>query len=299
LIPAISVILPVHNGGRYLAQSVQSILDQDWTDFELIAIDDGSTDGSSELLQNFSRGDARIRVIRQECAGIVGALNRGLVAAQAPLIARMDADDVAEPIRFSRQAAHLAEHLDCVAVGSRIELIDSEGWPICHMCTERTHEEIDAVNLRGGGAAINHPAVMFRTQSVRALGGYRQEFIYAEDLDLWLRLAEMGRLYNLQEVLLHYRMHAKSIGHSKAQLQHRQWRLAADEARRRRGQAADATVPVKENASSVADHHTRWAWWALMAGNVRTARKHALASLSRKPLSFESWKLAACAVRGH
>jgi len=149
---------------------------------------------------------------------------------------------------------------------------------------------------------------MFRTAAARAVGAYRQEFIYAEDLDLWLRLAEIGELYNLPEVLMQYRMHAKSIttpgrtnnGANGAS----RWRMhniaAAALIRRRwrRGRRAN-TANGSPKEISVADHHVRWAWWALMAGNVSTARKHALAGLRRNPLSMESWKLACCAVRGH
>jgi glycosyltransferase involved in cell wall biosynthesis len=298
-IPAVSVVMPVRNGGPYLAEAVESILGQDFRDFEFVIVDDGSTDDTPRQLEAYAARDGRIRVFRQNGLGIVGALNRGMAEARADLIARMDADDFALEQRLGRQVRHLGENPDCVAVGARILLIDSEGWPISQMCTERTHEEIDATNLRGGGAAINHPAVMFRAKIFRDLGGYRQEMIYAEDLDLWLRMAEVGRLYNLPDVLLHYRMHAKSIGHARATEQHRQWRLAAQEAIHRRGGVPAEAKETEEKASRPADHHIRWAWWALMAGNVRTARKHAMAGLRMKPWSIESWRLAACAVRGH
>jgi glycosyltransferase involved in cell wall biosynthesis len=291
--------MPVRDGGSYLAEAVESILTQDYRDFEFVIVDDGSTDNTSDQLLKYAASDMRVRLFRQNGVGIVGALNHGMANAKADLIARMDADDFSLESRLGKQVAYLDAHKDCVAVGSRILLIDSEGWPISQMCTETTHEEIDATNLRGGGAAINHPAVMFRAKTYRDLGGYRAEMIYAEDLDLWLRMAEVGQLHNLPEVLLHYRMHAKSIGHAKAIQQHRQWRLAAEEAIQRRGAAKSESKPLDEKASTPADHHIRWAWWALMAGNVRTARKHAMTSLRLRPWSLESWRLAACAVRGH
>jgi glycosyltransferase involved in cell wall biosynthesis len=291
--------MPVRNGGPYLSAAVESILAQDFTDFEFVIVDDGSTDATPQTLRSFAAGDSCIRIVTGPSAGIVAALNTGLAAARADLVARMDADDIALPNRLRLQHEHLAAHPDCVAVGSRILLIDSEGWPIREMCEERTHEEIDAANLRGGGAAMNHPAVMFRVPAFRAVGGYRQEMIYAEDLDLWLRLAEIGRLYNLPQVLMRYRMHAKSIGHTKANEQHNQWRRAADEALHRRGRPSSSTPAPEQRSETVADHHVRWGWWALMAGNIRTARKHALAALRRKPLSPQSWRLAACVVRGH
>jgi glycosyltransferase involved in cell wall biosynthesis len=289
----------VRNGGAFLAEAVESILGQDFREFEFVIVDDGSTDDTPRQLKKYAADDSRVRLFRQEGVGIVGALNCGMEQARGELIARMDADDFAVKERLGKQVAHLAANPNCVAVGSRILLIDSDGWPIRQMCEERTHKEIDAANLRGGGAAINHPAVMFRAKTFRDLGGYRAEMIYAEDLDLWLRMAEVGELYNLPDVLLHYRMHAKSIGHDKAIQQHRQWRRAAEEAIKRRGAGVPETKPLDEKACGAADHHIRWAWWALMAGNVRTARKHAMAGLRLRPWSRETWRLAACAVRGH
>lgn len=300
--PPISVLMPVYNSARHLPAAMESVLGQDFDDFEFVIVDDGSTDASLKLLQRYAAQDQRIRLISRPNTGIVGALNDGLAAARGEFVARMDSDDLCMPSRFTCQLEYLQHHQECLAVGSRILLIDEEGWPIRDMCTEQTHEEIDAMNLRGGGAAMNHPAVMFRTAVVRNLGGYRQELIYAEDLDLWLRLAEIGRLCNLPQALLHYRMHANSIGHARSAEQHRKWRMAAAEAKQRRGYAVDARLDAEQTgdkACSEAEHHIRWAWWALMAGNVRTARKHARAGVRLKPWSIESWRLACCAARGH
>ncbi len=301
-VPAISIVMPVYNGGRYLAAAVESILAQDFADFEFVIVDDGSTDDSLRQLEAFAARDLRLKVISRANTGIVGALNDGVNAAKAELIARMDADDVCVPHRLRVQRDYLLANPKCVAVGSRILLIDSEGWPIREMCEERTHAEIDEANMRGGGAAMNHPSVMFRAAALKRVGTYKQELIYAEDLDLWLRMAEVGELYNLPEVLLHYRMHAQSISHAKAQEQRRKWRIAVSDAQTRRGQAVvehPSLAAVKEDPATEAQNHVRWAWWALMAGNIKTARKHALAGLRRRPFSMESWKLAVCAARGH
>ncbi len=301
-VPAVSVVMPVYNGVGYLGQAVESVLAQEFRDFEFVIVDDGSTDASPELLQRYAAADSRIRIIRRSNTGIVGALNDGLSAARAPLVARMDADDISLPSRLVRQVEHMARNPRCVAVGSRILLIDADGWPICQMCQQRTHAEIDEVNLRAGGAALNHPSVVFRRDAVLAAGGYRQEMIYAEDLDLWLRLAEVGELYNLPEVLVHYRMHAMSISHARAQEQRRKWCRAVEEARIRRGAPVQTVQFATDGISqpvTVSDHHIRWAWQALMAGNVGTARKHAFRGLRRKPFSVESWRLACCAARGH
>jgi glycosyltransferase involved in cell wall biosynthesis len=294
--------MPVYNSAAYLAQAVESILAQDYRDFEFVIVDDGSTDASPQILGKYAAADARVRVVTRPNTGIVGALNDGLKAARAPLVARMDADDISMAARFGKQVEHMRKNPGCVAVGSKILLIDADGWPICEMCQQRTHKEIDEVNLRAGGAAINHPSVMYRREAVLKVGGYRQEMIYAEDLDLWLRLAEVGELYNLPEVLVHYRMHAQSISHARAIEQRHKWCRAVADARKRRGAPSPLDLLPADTVSravKVSDHHIRWAWQALMAGNVPTARKHAFTGLRMKPFSVETWRLAACAARGH
>jgi glycosyltransferase involved in cell wall biosynthesis len=298
--PEVSILMPVYNGSRYLAAAIDSMLSQDFADFEFVIVDDGSTDNSLQLLTAYAKRDNRIRLITRANTGIVGALNDGLEQVRALFVARMDADDLSLPGRLRKQRQYLLANDQCVAVGSHILLIDNEGWPICEMCKERTHEEIDTANLLGGGAAMNHPSVMFRAEAVRRVGGYRQQFLYAEDLDLWLRLAEVGGLYNLPETLLHYRMHSNSISHAKASEQRRKWRLAVEDAQKRRGcPVAIPSSPIPTEAISVCDHHIRWAWQALMAGNVGTARKHALRGLRHNPFSLEIWRLACCAARGY
>src|SRR6266581_3934019 len=106
--PAISVVMPVYKAERYLAQAVDSILDQTFTDFELIAVDDGSRDQSLQILNGYAQKDQRVRVISRPNTGIVGALNDGIAAARAPLIARMDSDDLSLPQRFEKQVTYLA-----------------------------------------------------------------------------------------------------------------------------------------------------------------------------------------------
>src|SRR5262249_41171957 len=128
--PAISVLMPIYNGGRFLAPAVDSILAQTFADFELIALDGGSRDGSVELLRAIAARDARVIVIEDEKSSLVDSLNRGLAMARAPLVARMDADDVARLDRFARQVAHLGEHGDVAVLSGAMELIDENGAPL-------------------------------------------------------------------------------------------------------------------------------------------------------------------------
>jgi glycosyltransferase involved in cell wall biosynthesis len=297
--PAVTVLMTVYNAGRYLAGSVESILSQTFRDFEFLIIDDGSTDDSAAILRRFAAADARVRLVSRPNTGIVGALNEGLGLARAGLIARMDADDLAMPERLERQVAYLRAHQECVAVGSRVLAVDPAGDPLCDWTCEESHEEIESLLLdEGRGAGIIHPAVMFRRDAAAGVGNYRDRA--AEDKDLFLRLAEVGRLANLPEVLLHYRQHQDSLCHGA----HNDWlprsiRLTLEEAYRRRGlDPSRVPIPGPRTRLTAPDRHLAWGWLALGSGYAPTARKHALSRLRMAPLSSASWRLLYCTLRG-
>src|SRR4051812_47715917 len=125
--PAVSIVMPVYNGAAYLAEAVRSMLGQTFEDYEFVIVDDGSTDRTPRILAEFERQDRRIRVISRANTGIVGALNDGIAAAEAPLVARMDADDVSTPQRLHRQVAYLLDHPEVVVLGSRVIGTDPYG----------------------------------------------------------------------------------------------------------------------------------------------------------------------------
>jgi glycosyltransferase involved in cell wall biosynthesis len=300
--PLISVLMPAYNAERYIAETVESILVQTFRDFEFLIIDDGSTDRTPEILADYAGRDGRIRLVRRENRGLVTTLNELISLARGPLLARMDADDIAMPQRFERQVAFLQSHPEVVAVGSRVIAIDPDGDELFEMCREENHEAIDSANMKRQGGTFMHPAVMMRAGAVRSIGGYRTEYHLCEDMDLWLRLAEVGKLYNIQEILLKYRQHMSSRGYVHQSAQDQLLMRAVQDACTRRG------LPfVEEKAGTLppaplrgeAEHRRIWAWWALGAGHVRTARKHALRSLRLRPFSVDSWRVAACALRGH
>ena len=297
--PQLSVLMPVYNAERYLAEAVESVLSQTFSDFEFIIIDDGSTDRSLEILQRYAEQDDRIRLVSRPNTGLIGALNEGLALARGELIARMDADDISLPERFSRQLEYLLAHPNCIAIGSRAVMIDPEGAPLCEMSKEATHEEIDAFHLTGRGGALLHAASMIRREILKAVGGYRKEFPDAEDYDLFLRLAEVGRLANLPEPLYRYRQHLASVGYTKRRAQSRSVSAALRETHTRRGlePPADDLVDVNPPLASKAERHCEWAGWAFEAGNFATARKHALAAVREEPLSKERWKFAIWTIR--
>jgi glycosyltransferase involved in cell wall biosynthesis len=300
--PLISVCMPVYNAERYLAEAVESILAQTYRDFEFIIIDDGSTDRSLAILERYAAQDARIRLSSRPNAGLVVRLNEMVAEARSDIIAQMHADDIAMPDRLARQLDFLNAHPEVVVVGCRILTIDCDGDPIAEFCTVQTHEEIDRPHLGAGGGVICHPSATIRADAIRAVGGYRAEYWPAEDMDLWLRLAEIGRLANLPEMLLKYRQHLESTSSAKYAALREQTQAGAIDAHRRRGLPLPSDwEPLKKNDHPTDSqvHLQKWAWWALGAGNLRTARKYAVRSLRSNPLSLHNWKLVACSLRGY
>ena len=291
--------MPVFNAERYLAQAMDSVLGQTLADFELIAIDDGSTDSSRQILERYAASDARVRLFSRPNTGYAVALNEVLGHARGEFLARMDADDVCVPHRFARQVQFLHEHPDVVAVGAWTLLIDCDGDPIGYCKVPQAHDEIDRGNLAGGGSMMPHPAVMFRRAALVQMGGYRTEFEPAEDYDLFLRMAERGRLANVGEVLLHYRAHLKSVSHVRAERQRASSLRALAEARHRRGLVNPAVgascIDAVRSEIDVIRGWTRTAFWT---GHYRTARKYAWRGLRCAPGSPESWWLLLRATMG-
>lgn len=205
-VPAISVAMSVFNGERFLALAIESVLAQTFGDFEFLILDDGSRDASRTIAESYASRDPRIRVISRENHGLVASLNQLLHEARAPLVARMDADDMCLPNRFARQIAFLAGHPDHGVVGSRTIDIDENGAP--YQLNSAEHPLSHDAFLRHideNGPLLAHPTVMYRRQVVLDAGGYHAAFRHCEDYDLWLRLAHRTRITNLPERLLQYR----------------------------------------------------------------------------------------------
>jgi glycosyltransferase involved in cell wall biosynthesis len=240
--PTVSVIMPVRNGAAYLSESVASIRSQDFPSFELLIIDDGSTDGTPALLAAFAAADPRIRVVHQSPQGIVAALNSGIAQARAPYLARLDADDRARPGRLGRQVAFMAAHPEIGLLGTWAEVIDGAGNAVGRLAPPTDPAALARVLQRTN--PFVHSSVMMRTALVRRLGGYRSAFRAAEDYDLWLRLAEASGVANLAEDLVQYRRHAASETRRDAVRQAFSLRLAQRCARARRSGAADPAAAL-------------------------------------------------------
>jgi glycosyltransferase involved in cell wall biosynthesis len=298
--PSASVVIVAYNAGKYLQQAIESVLQQTFSDFELLLLDDGSSDNSLQIMESFAARDDRCRVFSGPNRGIVEARNAGLASARAEFIVTMDADDVCHPQRIEKQLTFLKDNPDCVAVGSRALYIDPEGLPLAEMIDCFSHSQIDHA-LMSKKIGMVHPSTTIRKSALDAIGGYHH-YLYAEDLDLLLRLAEIGRLENLKESLLRYRQHIGSISYRHKIEQTRAATRAIIDAGKRRGlpllEVTGNLLPPAQN-ETIPDIHRRWGWWALTSGNLEAARKHAFRALRLQPVSIKSWRLAACAVRGH
>ncbi|MFC0239803.1 glycosyltransferase [Rhodopseudomonas telluris] len=206
--PEVSVILPVRDGQRWLREAVGSVLTQTLAALELLVIDDGSADATPSILAEIRASDPRLIVLRQEREGLVAALNRGLAQARAPLIARLDADDIALPERLTRQRDFLAAHSDIVLLGGWADVIDEHGAPRGKQMRPSPDRLRDTLAKK---SPFIHPTVMFRAEAARRVGGYRAAFEAGEDYDFWLRLADIGEIAILPELLIRYREHGGSI----------------------------------------------------------------------------------------
>ena len=206
----IDVLIPAYNAAATVEQSLGTIQRQTRRDIRIVVVDDGSTDGTAAIVSRLAATDDRIDLIRQPNGGIVDALNRGLAACRAPLVARFDADDLSYPERFERQAAFLEAHPDVVAAGCSVRHIDESGRPTGTIAQFDDPALADALAAPSREPYICHPFLMVRRDALEAVGGYRYVF-HAEDTDLYWRLQERGRLHNLGEVLGDYRMHLGSI----------------------------------------------------------------------------------------
>lgn len=271
--PLISVVMPVYNGQHYLVDAVASIVEQSLPDWEMICVNDGSTDQSGQILDWFATQDSRIRVIHQANAGIVAALNRGCAAARAPLICRMDCDDLAVADRLEKQATYMRENPTCCVLGGAILEIDVDGDPLNVSRLPGTHEDI-LENLLNRKTGHFHPTTIIRSEALEAVGGYRQQYQWVEDHDLWLRLAQRGQLANSREVVLCYRQHASSICWQRTNDRRELMNQLLTEAYRARGLQVPAQVLLTRTINRTVAGPGKWARAAARGGYPRSVWKH-------------------------
>jgi len=208
-LPKVSVLIPCFEAAATLDEALSSILHQTLTELEVVAVDDGSSDGTLDKLQTWAQRDLRVRVVRREHAGLIAALNAGISSCRAPLIARMDADDRSHPERLARQAALLAEQPDLALAGCLVQGIPEgevrEGFRIYLQWLNGLVSPEEIARQIFVESPLPHPSVVIRRDWLERAGGY-QDHGWPEDYDLWLRLHLLGaRFAKVPEVLLSWR----------------------------------------------------------------------------------------------
>lgn len=297
--PIVSVLMPVYNAESYVTAAVESILSQTFVDFEFIIIDDGSTDASLKILKAYAANDERIRLTSRRNRGLVPTLNEMLSQAKGEFIARMDADDVAMPERFARQIEFLESEPDVVCVGGAHEVIDEKGRLLTRLELPEKNDEIQQLAL-AGHTSICHPCAMIRRELMIKVGGYDEAMLPAEDLDLWLKLGEVGALANLKETMLKYRLHMNSVSEQNQIKQSSKAQEVCERAWRRRGiegrfEATEQWRPGKDRFSR---HRfmLQYGWWAFNNGQRQTAIIYGTRAIAALPFAVRGWKLLACAA---
>jgi glycosyltransferase involved in cell wall biosynthesis len=200
--PLLSVVMPVHNGRSFLDESIRSILNQTLPEFEFVILDDASTDGSGDALQEWERRDGRIRVIRSDRKlGLAGSSNFVSRNASTGVLARMDADDISHPDRLKRQWEIIKGRPEIVTVGTLFDGIDAAGKRVRPRDRWRLLRHSPYVPFAHGSA-------MFRKEAFEAVGGYSEDFARGEDQDFFVKMTTVGRVVTLPDVLYHYRYHS-------------------------------------------------------------------------------------------
>lgn len=236
--PRISVLVPIYNGSTYLAETLNSLLTQTLDDFELLAIDDGSTDASSDIVQSFK--DQRIRLIQKRNTGLCETLNMGIELANAPYIARCDQDDISLPDRLARQLMVMEHHASAIGLFAY-----STKFGI-----RRRWSNADKVVMAPGELKVYEPmrdgcllcsTMLVRTDAIRSIGGFRQAYYPADDWDLECRLAEAGEVLILREPVIAYRFQTSANTYRVFSLMREKCRWVKDSYRRRHQKLPELT----------------------------------------------------------
>lgn len=223
----VSIVMPVYNGAKYLPQAIESVLDQTYKNFEFIIIDDGSSDNSPDIIEEYAQKDERIRFYRQKNSGVPVTLNNGIRLAQSEIIVRMDADDIMLPQRLEKQIPFLLSHPEATVVSCFAYHINSKGERIGK---SGTYPYIQSVEhsirhmKKGGMIFCLHPGVMFWKNPILNVGGYDEKLPVSEDTDLWNRLADK-QLYTIvmPERLMDYRIHMSAASSAWHKINYRNW----------------------------------------------------------------------------
>jgi len=208
--PKISVVMSVFNEKKYLEKAIKSIINQSFSNFEFIIIDDGSADGSAEMLDDWAKEDKRIKIIHQKNIGLTKSLNKGIKIARGKYIARMDADDISMPTRLEKEINYLKKNPKTVLVSSFVKIIDEKGHEIGELTPAVTYDKIKKMSIFS--CQIYHSSSMFGKKIFEKIGGYNEKYIYAQDIELWFKFMKAYQVANIPEFLLLWRKSPKGIG---------------------------------------------------------------------------------------
>ena len=210
----ISVVMPAYNSEKYIGEAIESILNQTFTDFEFIILNDGSTDNTAKIVKEYAKKDKRIRFVdNKKNQGLVAVLNQGLDLAKGTYIARMDSDDISLPTRFEKQIEYMNAHPECGVLGTYFMVFGSSNGVTKHP------ERIKVFNLLNE-QHVGHPTVMMRKSVIDKYDfKYDKNYNYCEDFELWSRMVFVTEIHNIPEILLKYRWHGSnvSVEHAKKQ----------------------------------------------------------------------------------
>lgn len=297
--PIVGVVMPVYNGERYLAQTIEAVLGQTLSNFEFIIVNDGSMDGSRDVIAKYAKADRRITVVDQANQGISRALNNGVERVSAPYVAPLDQDDISLPNRLEIEVAALEDAPGLVCVGGWYEIIDGQGRYLTTIRQPSDEVEIQRLAL-AGHAPVCHSGCMMRRSALVQVGGYDPEFDLAQDLDLYLRLGEIGRLRNLERPVLRYRVHAGASSEQRCAEQRDRARAACERAWARRGmdgvfEASNLYRPDSSRSSQF-KFSLQYGWWAFNSRERQTAISYGLRAVRMMPFHVGGWRLLACAL---
>lgn len=206
--PLVSVILPVYNTSKYLKETIQSLLNQTYSNIEIIAIDDASTDNSLSILRTFN--DSRLMIYENEKnLGLIQTLNKAMNLAKGEFYARMDSDDICHPQRLEKQVSYFEKHPDCILLGTDRTTINEKGQNLHYYTRPATGSAIMTWKILTGNF-ITHPSVMMRANKIPK-NLYEDKYQHSEDYAAWLRLSALGEIDVLPEKLLSYRVHSASM----------------------------------------------------------------------------------------
>ena len=304
-LPEISVVIAVYNSEKYITPCVESILNQTFGDFELVIVDDGSSDSTRKILRSIAGRDPRIKLLENDRnRGIAYSRNKAVENSSGEYVAIMDADDIASPDRLEKQLDFLRAHPEYAGCGSMQDYIDDKGEPFD--IREVPQKRGEVTGLLSDPCELSHSTCMFRRDVLMEVGGYRETFRRAVDYDLFLRITEKYRVYNIPEVLLHQRFSIDrgTVKDRRRQLLYTEFAQELAFQRQKDGMDAlqagdkDSFMELKNRVFGVAwkprfmevsSNYLYWARRMYHRGPISYARKLAWKSIIYDPFNVVAW----------